>query len=98
MIAGAPSSGPRPREMCDHRFAGGIERCLRRHPMRLADAMDAHAVRSWRVTRLELCAELARHHAAAFVDLHDPCSAQELEVLIDGSLGHCWAEAESPGL
>src|SRR5215831_6352172 len=64
--------------------------------MRLADAVDADAIGGRRLIRLELGAELTRHHAARLVDLHDPRAAQIVEVLVDGTLGDGRAEPKAP--
>ena len=73
--------------MRDHRLARGVERGVRRHAVRLADAVDADAIGAWRLVRLELRAELAGDHAAALVDLHDPRAAEEVDVLVDDVFG-----------
>jgi len=80
--------------MRDHRLARGVERGVRRHPVRLAHAVDADAVRCRRLARLELRAEFTRDHAARLVDFHDPRAAKKLEVLVEDALGDVGAEAE----
>src|ERR1051325_8064987 len=82
--------------MRDHRLARGIERGVGRHPVRLADAMNAYAIRGRRMARLELRAELARDHATRLIDLHNPRAAKKLEVFIEYSLGNVGPEPESP--
>src|SRR6185437_3937685 len=75
-VATPRASSSRPPEVCDHRFARLIERGVRGHAVRLADAVDADAIGRRRLVRFQLGAELARDHAAGLVDLHDPCAAQ----------------------
>src|SRR5579885_2069768 len=82
--------------MRHHRLPRRIQRRLRRRRVRLTHAMNADAIRRRRLIRFELRRKLARDHAAALVDLHDPCAAQEIEIAVDGALDDIGTEAESP--
>src|SRR5262245_29386001 len=83
--------------MRDHCFARRVERALRCGGVCLTDAMDADAVRRRRLVGPDLRAELARHHPAAFVDLHDPRATEEVEVLVDDAFRYGGSESERPG-
>src|SRR5215468_6538301 len=83
--------------MRDHRLSRRVECALRRGGVGLTDAMDSDAVRRRRLVGPDLCAELAGHHPTAFVDLHDPRAAEEVEILVDDTFRYGRSEPERPG-
>src|SRR4051812_37817224 len=87
-----------PPQMRNHGFSRRVERGLRRGRVGLTNAVDADPVGRRRLVRFELGAELARDHPAALVDLHDPCAAHEIEVVVDRALDDLRTESEPPGV
>jgi len=84
--------------MRDHRLSRGVERGLWCRRVRLANTVNADTIRCRRLSRLELRTELARDHATALIDFHDPSASKEIQILVDGPFRYRWAQAELPGV